>query len=40
MDPSIVFCPNLKCPARGQTGQGNTRYPLASGHAVPLHGVP
>ena len=25
MDPSIVFCPNLKCPARGQTGQGNIR---------------
>lgn len=23
MDPTIVFCPNLDCPARGQTGQGN-----------------
>jgi len=24
MDPTSVFCPNLDCPARGQTGQGNT----------------
>src|SRR5262245_32681145 len=23
MDPTIVFCPNLACPARGQSGQGN-----------------
>src|SRR5215475_3251534 len=23
MDPTTVFCPNLVCPARGQTGQGN-----------------
>src|SRR5947209_4106886 len=23
MDPSTVFCPNLACPARGQTGEGN-----------------
>jgi len=23
MDPATVFCPNLVCPARGQTGQGN-----------------
>ena len=23
MDPTSVFCPNLNCPARGQTGQGN-----------------
>ncbi len=23
MDPTTVFCPNLACPARGQTGQGN-----------------
>jgi transposase-like protein len=23
MDPTMVFCPNLVCPARGQTGQGN-----------------
>src|SRR5687767_9521703 len=23
MDPTMVFCPNLACPARGQTGQGN-----------------
>jgi transposase-like protein/IS1 family transposase len=23
MDPTSVFCPNLGCPARGQTGQGN-----------------
>jgi transposase-like protein len=23
MDPVPVFCPNLECPARGQTGQGN-----------------
>jgi transposase-like protein len=23
MDPHTVFCPNLACPARGQTGQGN-----------------
>ena len=23
MDPPTVFCPNLACPARGQTGQGN-----------------
>jgi transposase-like protein len=22
MDPTTVFCPNLECPARGQTGQG------------------
>jgi transposase-like protein len=25
MDPTTVFCPNLACPARGQTGQGNMR---------------
>jgi transposase-like protein len=24
MDPTTVFCPNLACPARGQTGQGNS----------------
>ena len=23
MDPTMVFCPNRACPARGQTGQGN-----------------
>jgi transposase-like protein len=23
MDPTTVFCPNLACPARGHTGQGN-----------------
>ena len=23
MNPTAVFCPNLACPARGQTGQGN-----------------
>src|SRR5881409_3820046 len=23
MDPARTFCPNLACPARGQTGQGN-----------------
>ena len=23
MDPAATFCPNLACPARGQTGQGN-----------------
>ena len=23
MNPHTVFCPNLDCPARGQTGQGN-----------------
>jgi len=23
MDPTIVFCPNLACPARGHVGQGN-----------------
>lgn len=23
MDPTTTFCPNLDCPARGQTGQGN-----------------
>jgi transposase-like protein len=23
MDPQSVFCPNLACPARGQSGQGN-----------------
>jgi transposase-like protein/IS1 family transposase len=25
MNPATVFCPNLVCPARGQTGQGNIR---------------
>jgi hypothetical protein len=25
MDPTIVFCPNLACPARGHVGQGNYR---------------
>jgi transposase-like protein len=25
MDPAIVFCPKLECPARGQAGQGNIR---------------
>ena len=24
MDPTTVFCPNRNCPARGQTGQGNS----------------
>ena len=24
MDPTTVFCPNLACPARGQTGKGNS----------------
>ena len=23
MDPTVAFCPNLDCPARGQTGEGN-----------------
>ena len=23
MDPTIIFCPNERCPARGQTGHGN-----------------
>ena len=23
MDPQSTFCPNLDCPARGQSGQGN-----------------
>src|SRR6059036_2423730 len=23
MDPTTIFCPNLACPARGQSGQGN-----------------
>ena len=23
MDPTMTFCPNMACPARGQTGQGN-----------------
>src|SRR6266567_1961965 len=23
MDPATTFCPNVACPARGQTGQGN-----------------
>ena len=25
MDPALIFCPTLACPARGQTGQGNMR---------------
>ena len=25
MNPTTVFCPNLACPARGRTGQGNIR---------------
>jgi hypothetical protein len=25
MDPATIFCPNLACPARGQTGQGHSR---------------
>jgi len=25
MDPTPIFCPNLACPARGHTGQGNIR---------------
>ena len=23
MDPTTIFCPNLACPARGPSGQGN-----------------
>ena len=23
MDPTTTFCPNVACPARGQSGQGN-----------------
>ena len=25
IDPQTVFCPNLECPARGQSGEGNIR---------------
>ncbi len=25
MDPATLFCPNLACPARGQTDQGHIR---------------
>src|SRR5712692_3964407 len=25
MDPTVTFCPNLGCPARGQVGKGNMR---------------
>ena len=25
MDPTVTFCPNLGCPARGQGGKGNIR---------------
>jgi transposase-like protein/IS1 family transposase len=25
MDPTVTFCPNLACPARGQAGKGNIR---------------
>ena len=25
MDPTATCCPNLACPARGQSGQGNMR---------------
>ena len=25
MDPALICCPNLACPARGHTGQGNMR---------------
>jgi transposase-like protein len=25
MEPSVQFCPNEACPARGQIGQGNIR---------------
>src|SRR5262245_47886478 len=25
MAPALIFCPNLACPARGQTSQGNIR---------------
>ena len=23
MNPQDIFCPNIDCPARGQTGKGN-----------------
>lgn len=23
MNPEVIFCPNIECPARGQTGEGN-----------------
>jgi hypothetical protein len=23
MNPTLAFCPNLACPARGQAGKGN-----------------
>ena len=27
MDPTQAFCPNMDCPARGQSGQGNISVP-------------
>jgi transposase-like protein len=32
MDPATTFCPNLDCPARGQTGQGNIRLHSCKDH--------
>ncbi len=28
MNLKLPFCPNIDCPARGRTGEGNLRYPL------------
>jgi transposase-like protein len=32
MDPTQPFCPNLVCPARGQTGQRNIVLHSREGH--------
>ena len=40
MDPTTIFCPNLACPARGQTGQGNIGIHSRKEQALHLHGVP
>ena len=40
MDPTTTFCPNLACPARGQTGQGNIGIHSCKDKRFHLHGVP
>ena len=39
MDPTTTFCPNMACPARGQTGQGNIGSILKEKRFY-LYGVP
>ena len=39
MDPTTTFCPNLACPARGQSGQGNIGIHSRKEQTLPVYAV-